>query len=95
MDDSDSNRKHRRSRAFKEGQIVFNSGSSLIDCVIRDRSESGARLRVPAATVLPDSFSLLVISEGRMYPSEIRWRIGEEVGLLFVGPSTPAPPRVR
>lgn len=95
MDDIDEPRKHRRNRTLKKGQIVFNSGSSLIDCVIRDRSEGGAKLQLPAATVLLKSFGLLSVSEGMLYPAEIMWRRGDEVGVMFVGAPTPAPPSKR
>ena len=95
MDDIDDLRKHRRNRTLKEGQIVYNSGSSLIDCIIRDRSESGAKLRLPAETVLPKSFELLSVADGLLYPAEIKWRRGDEVGVMFVGAPTPAPPSKR
>ena len=34
-----------RVRALKGAQIVFNSGNSTLDCVIRNTSEHGARLK--------------------------------------------------
>jgi hypothetical protein len=95
MDDSKDLRKHRRSRSFKEGQIVYNSGSSLINCIIRDRSEGGAKLVLPAASVLPQRFELLSVSEGKLYPAEIMWRRGDELGIMFIGAPTPAPPSKR
>jgi hypothetical protein len=95
MNGTDELRKDRRNRAFKEGQIVFNSGSSLIDCIIRDRTKTGAKVRVPAATLLPKSFELLSVGEGMLYPAEIRWRRGDDLGVEFVGAPTPAPPSKR
>src|SRR5687768_16178766 len=83
--------KYRRPRMLKKGQIVFNSGSSLINCIIRDRFLSGARLQLPAPTLLPRSFGLLSVTEGMMYPAEIRWCRGDEVRIEFVGAPTPAP----
>lgn len=50
MNDQNELRKHRRSRAFKDGQIVFNSDSSLIDCIIRDRSQTSA----PCGNIIAD-----------------------------------------
>ena len=84
-------RKHRRNRTLKEGQIVFNAGSSVVDCIIRDRSESGAKLRLPAVTLVPKSFDLLSFTEGMLYPAEIMWRRGDDVGVVFVAAPMAAP----
>ena len=84
-------RKHPRSRSHKEGKIVFNAGYSLIDCIIRNRSESGAKLTVPAATVFPKSIALLSVSEGKLYPAEVMWRRGDELGVMFIGAPSASP----
>lgn len=93
MDDTNELRKHRRPRTLKDGRIVFNSGSSSIDCIIRDRSESGAKLRVPAPTALPEYFELLSLSERMVHPAQIMWRRGDFVGIAFVGRPKPEPRR--
>jgi len=82
-----------RRRVLKEGRVVFNGGCSVINCVISDRSESGARLRVPASTELPNNFGLLFLTEEILFPAEIAWRHQDEIGIRFVGQPRRAPPR--
>lgn len=48
----DDKRNCRRNRVLKEGRIVFNAGSSVLSCVIRDQTERGAKLRMPAQSLL-------------------------------------------
>lgn len=95
MDDTDEKRQERRARVLREAKIVFNSGASLIDCFIRDEHEEGARLRVPAPTVLPDSFQLLWVADEIIREAETAWRRGDDLGVRFVGPPKPAPHRYR
>ena len=93
VDDADNKRKTRRSRVLREGKLVFNAGTSLINCIIRDQSEGGARLSVPAPTALPKQCELLCLTEGIFYPAEIVWRRGNYVGIVFVGQPRRGPRR--
>jgi hypothetical protein len=57
----------------------------VTDVKIRDMSASGALIRIPTNTSLPENFSLLVVSERKLYSAEVRWRKGETIGIEFVG----------
>ena len=46
-----------RRRALKTGKIIFNDRQSVIDCVVRDESDAGARLKVGGVLGIPDEFS--------------------------------------
>jgi PilZ domain-containing protein len=87
-------RKVERLRTFKLGRIVFNGSSSGIDCVIRDLSEAGAQLGIPAYAHLPDRFRLHMLSDGTMVPARFAWRRGDRLGVSFDGEITRAPPAV-
>lgn len=89
----DDKRGCRRKRVLREARIVLNSGQSVINCIVRDQSEIGAKLRVAAATVLPTTFELLCLTEQVLRPAEIAWRRGYDLGIRFVGPPRGAPPR--
>jgi hypothetical protein len=52
----------RRTRLLKDGRIVLHRGWSLIDCAIRDTSDSGARLSVKPHCELPQNFDLLYVT---------------------------------
>ena len=73
--------------------MVLNAGCSVINCIIRDRSDSGAKLRLPAATELPGNFELVFLTEGMLYPARLVWRRKDDLGVEFVGEPRRAPPR--
>jgi hypothetical protein len=58
-------RKARRHRVFKAGTIEF--GRSAFSCVVRDRSDVGAKLDVPSLIGIPDQFVL--VTDGSRYPA--------------------------
>jgi hypothetical protein len=87
-------RAHVRQRRLKDAKLVFNGGLSVIDCVVRDWSDGGARIKCSQAIVLPKYFHLLVKAEWVMYPIELRWRKLEDIGVSFRGPAE-APPMKR
>ena len=75
-----------RLRTLKEGSIVFNNGRSLLNCVVRDLSDSGARLKVEGAIGLPDRFLLVIGREaGREErAAQVVWRSLDELGVRFM-----------
>jgi hypothetical protein len=83
---------HRR-RALKEGKVVL-SDRIVIDCLIRDLSEGGARLEFGAPTELPDSFRLLIASMNLLVPAAPAWQHGLSVGVRFTGPGQEAPKKL-
>jgi hypothetical protein len=85
MISSNKQRTRRGSRLLLEGKIVSRDGTSVIDVKIRDMSATGAILRIPPNVNLPESFSLLVVADGKRYPAEKRWRKGERLVVQFVG----------
>ena len=78
-------RTRRRKRVLKAGQIITNSNSSTVDCIIRDVSDAGARLRVASTISVPETFLLLIKSENAIVPVQRVWRNAHEVGVTFVG----------
>ena len=57
------------------------------DCVIRDVSDTGARLRLGSeSTLLPEKFELVFVAEQLAYPAKLRWRRGTECGVEYLGP---------
>ncbi|MEO6335740.1 MAG: PilZ domain-containing protein [Verrucomicrobiota bacterium] len=78
-------RKYRRHRVLKEGKITNSGMRCLADVVIRDLSESGARVQLPASQALPDDFGLYIVAEGLLYPAMARWREEKALGIQFVG----------
>jgi len=62
--------------------IVFNGGRASLPCVVRNVSESGAKLQVSSVAGVPNSFDLLV--EGhRPQSCRIVWRSLKEIGVAY------------
>jgi len=61
----------------------MNARQSTIPCVVRNVSDSGARLRVDGSLSAPDTFELFIELDGSWVACEVVWRIGNEVGVRF------------
>jgi hypothetical protein len=82
--------KDRRSRArqksFLQGRVFFNNRRSSLDCLVRDFSEHGARLKVSDSVVLPEVVELYIPNKDEAYRAHVQWRAGDEVGVAFDTP---------
>ena len=79
-------RAERRKPVHKNGQIITGRSCTTIMCVIRDVSESGARLRLASTASIPKSFLLLIKDENVVVPAERVWGNTHEMGVKFTGP---------
>jgi len=84
-------RKAQRRPVFKLGRVVFNGSGASHDCVIRDLSEAGAQLGIPARIHLPSRFRLHLLSDGTMVQARFAWRRGDRLGVSFDGEIMRAP----
>jgi EAL domain len=78
-------RRHPRQRVLKDGKIISGNMSCIIDVKIRDLSATGALIRMASIVSLPSDFSLLIVSERKIYSAVARWRKGDIMGIEFVG----------
>ena len=83
FDPAANSRRAYRSRALKHGRIVFNHGYGVFDCVIRNLSDRGAMLVLPAAANLPDRFELRLEATPPTRMCAVRWRSQDFVGVEF------------
>jgi len=90
---TEQDRTARRQRVLKDGKIVFNQNSSVIDCTIRDISETGAKVLCEHTAAVPDECRLVTLKDNLIRDAKVIWRRGEQVGLLFTGEARAAPPR--
>ena len=77
----DEHRSEPRRRVLLTGKIVLDTGG-VIDCTIRDRSNSGARLKVASVIGIPDKFALLIGTDER-HAANVTWRKQGELGVHF------------
>ena len=73
-----------RQRVLKRGMIIFNNRSSVIDCLIRNRSAEGLALEVANPLGIPEHFLLRV--EGELdRECNVVWRKPGRIGVKFSG----------
>jgi hypothetical protein len=78
------NRRSERLKSLLRARIIFNGGSSTIDCVIKNVSAHGMRLEVADGLSIPGEFDLEVPHKGRTYRARLVWRGGGTIGVAFV-----------
>jgi hypothetical protein len=70
-----------RRRILKAGSIEC--GGEVIDCTVRNLSETGAALEVVSPLFIPDRFTLIVQTEQLKRPCQIVWRKAKRIGVAF------------
>jgi PilZ domain len=70
-----------RRRILKAGSIE--SGGGVIDCIVRNLSETGAALEVMSPLFIPDRFTLLVPTDQLKRRCHIVWRKAKRIGVAF------------
>ena len=68
-----------RRRVLKAGTIEF--GRSAFSCVVRDRSDTGAKLDIPSPIGIPDRFDL--VTDGSRLRCRLVWRGENRIGIAF------------
>ncbi|KCZ57616.1 PilZ domain-containing protein [Hyphomonas chukchiensis] len=77
-----------RQRTLKSGRIAINEMTSTFEVLIRDMSDTGARLVMSDVYLLPKHFELIVLNPNTGRPShtpcELVWQKALIVGVKFV-----------
>ncbi len=95
-DDDDTDKDGRiaqRQKVLKSGKILVPGNLSVVDCTIRDISESGARLVVGDQMAVPGEFRFVVLMDNTIRDAKVVWRRGGLIGITFTGEAKRAPPR--
>jgi PilZ domain-containing protein len=66
---------------LKAGKIEF--GSSAIDCIVRNLSETGAALEIESPIGVPERFELFVPQDRSRRPADVVWRKERRIGIRF------------
>jgi hypothetical protein len=78
-------RKHRRIAILQPATVLRRDGTLVADCVLRDISVGGARLRFEVMASVPRELSLRMPRGGKVHRHcEIVWQIRNEMGVRFV-----------
>ncbi len=76
-------RSRSRQKSFLQGRVYFNNRRSSLDCLIRDFSDFGARLKISESVAMPEVVELHIPNKDEAYRARVQWRTGNEVGLAF------------
>ena len=79
------NRQTPRQRTFKGGKIS-REGFSVLDCVVRNISATGACVEVVSQKSVPDEFELVVTKDNSIRRCRVVWRAGNRIGVQFFHP---------
>jgi hypothetical protein len=80
---SDERRTLLRQRSFLQGRLYFNSRRSSLDCLVRDISSHGAKLKVSDSIAIPEFVELHIPNKDETYRAKVQWRTGFEIGVTF------------
>jgi len=73
-----------RSHTILKGKLSYRHGTYTLDCTIRDKSETGARIRIPSGHMIPDELYLVDLLNRVAYKSSVIWRKADgNIGLHF------------
>ena len=87
---SDERRTRARQRSFLQGRLYFNNRRSSLDCLVRDISGTGAKLKVSDSVAIPESVELHIPSKDETYRARVQWRTGFEIGVTFDNDEAPS-----
>lgn len=82
----DNKRRGNRRRVLLTGLVAYADLGVSFRCAIRDRSETGARIKIPGSMLVPTQFWLIDVAEGLAYDATAVWRRYPEVGVALAGP---------
>jgi hypothetical protein len=70
-----------RHRVLKSGSIEFHGG--VIDCLVRNISETGAALEVASPLGIPETFNLVIPGDHSSRACKVAWRKDKRIGVAF------------
>lgn len=73
-----------RRRTILRGKIVFGLAARSVDCIIRDLSDTGAKVRLAGAEKLPKIAWLVDAGRGLAFEAQVIWTRDRDLGLKFI-----------
>jgi hypothetical protein len=73
-----------RQKSFLRGFVYFGSSPSAVDCLVRDMSDTGARLKFSGGFPAADIIDLHIPIKGQSFCAKVQWREADEIGIAFV-----------
>ena len=76
-------RREVRQRSFLGAKLVYGDGAFTVDCVVRNLSAIGARVKLPEGQAVPAQVYFLEMRSGVAYEARVAWKHHPEIGLEF------------
>jgi zona occludens toxin (predicted ATPase) len=83
MPEDTDQRTAQRHRVLKSAMIVVNNGYSTISCVVKNETDTGARLKIATVIGIPDEFELSIMGAPRRR-CRVVWRRADEIGITYL-----------
>lgn len=80
-------RKTPRVTSNEDAVVVLADDHTRVPCMIIDRSEGGAQIKISRSVELPDEFRLVMGEPEVQAVCRIAWRVGSRVGCAFIAQS--------
>lgn len=72
-----------RRRVLKGATLRFNRGYAALECIVRNLSDTGARLAFGETAAVPSEFDFWLAGTDKPVRASVRWRGLEDVGIAF------------
>jgi hypothetical protein len=73
-----------RQKSFLRGYVYFANSPSAFECLVRDISGTGARLKFIGSPPTTDSLELNIPIKGETFRAKVCWRQADEIGIAFI-----------
>lgn len=72
-----------RRKSFLRALVYFDGGATPVDCLVRDISDTGARLKLPNRHLREGGFDLTIPISGKKFKGVVQWQLDDEIGVAF------------
>jgi hypothetical protein len=73
----------RHNTCFFRAFVYFENKGSAIDCIVRDISDTGARLQFSKLLNFSEFVHLHIPAKGQSFRARVMWHDGDEIGIAF------------
>ena len=85
MSVTNDNRRHSsRQKSLLRGLAYLGNSPSAMNCLVRDISEVGARLKFAGPVFAPDMVELHIPVKNQTLRCRVKWREADEIGVAFL-----------
>jgi len=71
-----------RHRVLKRGSLAFNGGGAM-DCIVRNLSQTGARIQIASPVGVPEVFTLVIETDHFKRRCHAIWSSERRIGVAF------------